>query len=81
MSYTVFEDKDTKYNLKIAAQEGKASVILSDDDETTADDVVNIKAGENVLNKFIENLQDIAVTEKAPKLEGKNMFIILSTKA
>ena len=37
--------------------------------------------GENVLNKFIENLEDIAVAEKAPKLEGKNLFIILAKKA
>ena len=44
-------------------------------------EVNNVKMGENVLNKFIENLQDIAVTEKEPKLEGKNMFIILAKKA
>ena len=44
-------------------------------------EVNNVKMGENVLNKFIENLQDIAVTEKAPKLEGKNLFIILAKKA
>ncbi len=43
-------------------------------------EVNNIKMGENVLNKFIENLQDIAVAEKAPKLEGKNLFIILAKK-
>ena len=44
-------------------------------------EVNNVKMGENVLNKFIENLQDVAVTEKAPKLEGKNLFIILAKKA
>jgi len=44
-------------------------------------EVNNIKMGENVLNKFIENLQDIAAAEKAPKLEGKNLFIILAKKA
>ena len=37
--------------------------------------------GEQVLNKFIENLADVAVVEKSPKLEGKNMFIILAKKA
>jgi translation initiation factor IF-3 len=41
----------------------------------------NVKAGEIVLNKFIENLQDIAVVEKSPKLEGRNMFIMLAKKA
>ena len=40
----------------------------------------NTKMGEVVLNKFIEELEDIAVVEKKPKLEGKNMFIILATK-
>lgn len=37
-----------------------------------------VKMGENVLNKFIEELKDVAVVEKKPLLEGKNMFIILA---
>ena len=44
-------------------------------------EVNTVKAGEVVLNKFIESLQDIAVVEKQPKLEGRNMFIILAKKA
>jgi len=40
----------------------------------------NVKAGEAILNKFIEALIDIAVVEKKPVLEGKTMFIILSKK-
>ncbi len=40
----------------------------------------NIKAGENILNRFIENLSDISTVEKKPFLEGKTMFIILSKK-
>ena len=44
-------------------------------------EVNNSKAGEVVLNKFIEDLQDISVVEKAPKLEGRNMFTILAKKA
>ena len=44
-------------------------------------EVNNVKMGENVLDKFIKNLEDIAVAEKAPKLEGKNLFIILAKKA
>ena len=39
-----------------------------------------IKLGEEVLNKFIEELSEIAVPEKKPILEGKNMFIILTKK-
>ena len=44
-------------------------------------EVNNTKMGEEVLNKFIENLADISSVEKSPKLEGKNMFIILAKKA
>jgi translation initiation factor IF-3 len=44
-------------------------------------EVNNSKLGEDVLNKFIENLSDIANVEKRPKLEGRNMFIMLSKKA
>lgn len=40
----------------------------------------NTKMGEDVLNKFIQNLEDISIVEKKPKLEGKNMFIILAKK-
>ena len=40
----------------------------------------NVKLGEDVLNQFITELEDVAVVEKKPKLEGKNMFIILAKK-
>ena len=43
-------------------------------------EVNNSKAGENVLNKFITALEDVANVEKAPKLEGRNMFTILAKK-
>ena len=41
----------------------------------------NTKMGEAVLNKFISTLEDVSNVEKKPKLEGKNMFIILAKKA
>ena len=44
-------------------------------------EVNNTKLGEQVLNQFIENLEDISIVERKPKLEGKNMFIILAKKA
>ena len=40
-----------------------------------------VKLGEENLNKFIEELSDIATVEKKPILEGKNLFIILAKKA
>ena len=39
-----------------------------------------VKAGEETLNRFAQNLEDIAVIEKKPILEGKNLFIILAGK-
>lgn len=43
-------------------------------------EINNSKAGEIVINKFIENLEEIATVEKKPKLEGRNMFTILAKK-
>ena len=37
-----------------------------------------VKMGEEVLNKFVEELQEVSTLEKKPFLEGKNMFIILA---
>ena len=37
-----------------------------------------VKLGEDILNRFVEELSDIATPEKKPLLEGKNMFVILS---
>lgn len=36
-----------------------------------------VKLGEQVLNKFAEELNEVATIEKKPILEGKNLFIIL----
>ena len=44
-------------------------------------EVNNSRAGEVVLEKFINELEDIEIVEKAPKLEGRNMFTILAKKA
>lgn len=41
----------------------------------------NAKAGEIVLNNFIEALNEVAQVEKEPKLEGRNMFTILAKKS
>ena len=37
-----------------------------------------VKQGEKVLNNFSEALSEVAILEKKPLLEGKNMFIILA---
>lgn len=43
-------------------------------------EVNNSALGEKVLNKFVEELEEVASLEKKPILEGRNMFIILSPK-
>ena len=40
----------------------------------------NVKAGEAILSKFAESLEDMATVEKKPFLEGKTMFVILNKK-
>lgn len=39
-----------------------------------------VKLGETTLNRFSEELADIANVDKKPVLEGKNMFVLLSKK-
>ncbi len=33
--------------------------------------------GEELINKFVENVEDIAKVEAPPKMEGRNMIVIL----
>ncbi len=41
-------------------------------------EIVHQKVGEDLLNKLIEEVQDIAKLDSPPKLEGKKMSIMLS---
>ena len=43
-------------------------------------EVNNSAMGEKVLNKFVEELSEVANLDKKPVLEGRNMSIILSPK-
>jgi translation initiation factor IF-3 len=38
------------------------------------------KLGEETMNQIITGLEDIASVEKAPKMEGRNMFAIVAPK-
>ncbi len=40
----------------------------------------NTSFGANVLNKFAEALSEVGVAEKAPKLEGRSMMLIINPK-
>ncbi|MDD4570381.1 MAG: translation initiation factor IF-3 [Tepidanaerobacteraceae bacterium] len=42
--------------------------------------MAHTKLGEQVLNKMAENINELGIVERAPKLEGRNMIMILSPK-
>jgi len=43
-------------------------------------EIVHPHLGQQILNRLAEQVQDIAVIERAPKLEGRNMIMILAPK-
>ncbi|NPV42983.1 MAG: translation initiation factor IF-3 [Firmicutes bacterium] len=43
-------------------------------------EIAHTDLGQEVLEKMAEELKDIAIVEKKPKVEGKNMVMILSPK-
>ena len=40
----------------------------------------NTTFGANVLNKFAESLEDVGTVDKAPKLEGRSMMLMINPK-
>ena len=72
------------YDLKIKAN--KAIKFLKSGDKIKivvkykSRQLSHIEFGENILKKFISYVQDFSTIEKEPKLEGKNMIIILASK-
>lgn len=43
-------------------------------------EVNNTTFGANVLNKFAESLEDVGTVDKAPKLEGRSMMLMINPK-
>jgi len=43
-------------------------------------EITHMELGQTALDKFVEELQDIALIEVKPKMEGRNMFIIVAPK-
>ena len=43
-------------------------------------EMAHVKQSRHILDDFAEMLSDIAVVEKAPKLEGRNMSMVLTEK-
>lgn len=44
-------------------------------------EITHMELGQTALDKFVDELQDIAIIEVRPKMEGRNMFIIVAPKA
>lgn len=42
--------------------------------------MTHTKLGEEVLNKFVEGVKDYGLAEKEPKMEGRNMVVVISPK-
>ena len=40
----------------------------------------HLEVGEEVMNKFIASLEDVATVEKAPEMEGRWMNAVLASK-
>lgn len=43
-------------------------------------EITHMNLGQNALDRFVEDLKDIAIIEVRPKMEGRNMFIIVAPK-
>jgi translation initiation factor IF-3 len=43
-------------------------------------EITHMELGQAALDKFVEELQDVALIEIRPKMEGRNMFIIVAPK-
>ncbi|MDO4581340.1 MAG: translation initiation factor IF-3 [Bacillota bacterium] len=74
--------EDNDYNTKVK----NAERFLADGDKVKATvmfrgrEVTHPELGREILKNLTERLAEIAVAEKAPKLEGKNMTVIFAPK-
>ena len=77
---TTIGDHDLSYRLKNARNfilnDNKVKVSL----RFRGREIVKSELGKEVLDKFAEELSDVADVEKAPSMEGRSMFLILAKK-
>lgn len=70
-----------------AVRQRQAESFLRDGDKVKATimfrgrEVVHAQLGKEVLDRLLETVKDICVVERAPRLEGRNMVMILAPKA
>lgn len=79
-----FSPKIEEHDLNVKAK--NAQKFLQDGDKVKVTirfrgrEVDHVAFGQNALNRFYEIIKDYCVIEKAAKLEGKNMTMILTPK-
>jgi translation initiation factor IF-3 len=44
-------------------------------------EITHMEIGQKSLDRFVEDLQDVAIVEVRPKMEGRSMFMIVAPKA
>ena len=71
-------DMNTKVNAarKFLAKGDKVKVTL----RFRGREMAHVQHSKHILDDFAEKLEDVSVVEKAPKMEGRNMFLILAEK-
>ncbi len=88
----IIEIKEIRMTPKIEAHDFQVKVkaaqkFLKDGDKVKAiirfrgREIVHAELGKNLLMQLYENVSDLAVLEREPKIEGKNMIMILSAKS
>ena len=43
-------------------------------------EITHMNIGQNVLDRFMDDLKDVAVIEARPRMEGRSMFVIVAPK-
>lgn len=88
----IIEIKEIRMTPKIEAHDFQVKVkaaqkFLKDGDKVKAiirfrgREIVHAELGKNLLMQLYENVSDLAILEREPKIEGKNMIMILSAKS
>lgn len=88
----IIEIKEIRMTPKIETHDFQVKVkaaqkFLKDGDKVKAiirfrgREIVHAELGKNLLMQLYENVSDLAVLEREPKIEGKNMIMILSAKS
>ena len=75
---SIVNDLNTKNNAarKFIEKGNKVKVTL----RFRGREMAHIDSSKHILEEFAEKLSDIAVVEKAPKLEGRSMMMFLTEK-